>query len=89
MHVVLQVIKFGLRDTGAVRIKQATMEFVVWTFQQAGDSQMQEMAQDAFAGIMHLLKNSNAGDHGAGATQLRGFLYQAMGQLAEVRLQTA
>jgi Proteasome stabiliser len=83
--LLLQVIMFGLRKNGAVRIKQATMEFVVWVLKHASDKQMAAMAPLAFRGIIHLLQSMDPNDAGSGALQLRGFLYQATGQLAEVR----
>ena len=87
-RVRAQVIMFGLRKNGAVRIKQATMEFVVWVLKHASDASMAAMAPLAFRGIMHLLQSMDPHDNGSGSLQLRGFLYQATGQLAEVLLPT-
>jgi Proteasome stabiliser len=41
--VVVQVIVFGLRKNSTMRIKQTTMEFVVWVLKHASDEQMAAM----------------------------------------------
>ena len=79
----LQVVMFGLRKASATRVKQATMEFVVWVLQQASERSIAAMAPLAFRAVMSLLQAQDP--HDASGQQLRGFLYQAAGQLAQVR----
>jgi hypothetical protein len=79
----LQVIVSGLRPQSAPQIKQATMEFAVWAFQQASDRQMAVMAPLAFRGIMRMLEKMVLVEGRASQT-LRGFLYEGAGLLAEV-----
>lgn len=81
----MQVMVLGLRKSVALRVKQATMDFVVWVFKHATDAQMAAMAPIAFKGIISTLQGMDPGDGSSGAPTLRGFLYQAVGQLAEVR----
>lgn len=77
------MIVAGLRAQSAPQIKQATMEFAVWAFQQAKDNQMKVMAPLAFRGMMRMLEKMPPNE-GRGSEQLRGFLYEAAGLLAEV-----
>ena len=46
----------GLRKAVVLRVKQATMDFVVWVLQHANDSQMAAMAPIAYKGIMSTLQ---------------------------------
>jgi hypothetical protein len=85
----VQVIMLGLRKSAALRIKQATMDFVVWVFKQATEQQIAAMAPLAYKGIIQMLQTIDPTETGAGSLALRGFLYQAVGQLAEVRFKRA
>lgn len=80
----VQVIMFGLREQSPARIKQGTMEFVVWVLRHASDDSMAAMAPLAFRAVIDLMGSMDPYDSASGSVQLREYLYQASGQLAQV-----
>lgn len=84
MHAA-QVIASGLYGkTATLRVKQSAMEFAVWVFKHATDAQLKPMAPIVFKGLLHMLTTLEISEQSQ-VMMLRGFLYQAVGQLAVVR----
>lgn len=79
------MIVSGLERTRVASIKLAACEFVVWVLKHADDGAMAAMAKPAFERVIGSLSMMDPSDSGP-AMQLRGFLYQAVGELAQVLL---
>lgn len=81
---LLQAIIAGLERTRVASVKLAACEFVVWVLRHADDGAMAAMAKPAYDRVIASLSMMYPSDSGP-AMQLRGFLYQAVGELAQVR----
>ena len=87
-HTV-QAIFTGLYGAGTnLRMKAAAMELAVWVLRHATDSQLAQAAPLLFSGMIKLLDGetkgaaASGGIAAGGVASLRGFCYQALGQLA-------
>eukprot|EP00892_Ulva_mutabilis_P001254 jgi/Ulvmu1/11129/UM071_0012.1 len=82
MPRTLEAIIAGLERTRVASVKLATCEFVVWVLRHADDAAMASMAKPAFDRVIGSLSMMDPSDSGP-SMQLRGFLYQAVGELAQ------
>lgn len=78
----------GLERSRIASINLAACEFVVWVLKHADDDAMAAMAKPAFDRVIGSLSMMDPSDSGP-AMQLRGFLYQAVGELAQVCPETS
>ena len=87
--MTVQVIAAGLYGRNAtLRNKQAVMEFAVWVLRHARDKQLAVMAPLVFQGVLNLLSTLEVSENPQ-VLMLRGFLYQAIGQLSQVCFSTS
>lgn len=77
----LQVLEASLEPGQPLRLRQAGMQFAVWVFQQAPARQLLPRAPAVLARLLSLLQEDASGGDAA-SILLRGFAYQAIGQLA-------
>ncbi|KAL3147888.1 hypothetical protein ABBQ32_002606 [Trebouxia sp. C0010 RCD-2024] len=68
--------------TTTARLKQQGMEFAVWVFKHAEDAQLQPHSATILQKLLQLLNEDSAASDTPTLT-LRGFTYQALGQLAK------
>ena len=85
----VQAIFTGLYGVGTnLRLKSAAMELAVWVLRHATDAQLRQAAPLLFGGMIKLLDGETKGAAASGGlaaggvASLRGFCYQALGQLA-------
>ncbi|CAK0785632.1 hypothetical protein CVIRNUC_008843 [Coccomyxa viridis] len=67
---------------GTLRLKHSGMEFAVWTFKHAAQEPLERAAKPALQGLLMLLENDTSSGSDITSTAVRGFTYQAIGQLA-------
>ena len=79
----MQVIDAGI-SRWLPQVQQAACEYVVWVLQHASAPTMAALAGPALHGTVAALHKLPSGPSAA-HLPLRGFLYQAVGQLAQVR----
>eukprot|EP00899_Mesostigma_viride_P010697 jgi/Mesvir1/19629/Mv09917-RA.4 len=79
LHPIFDCI-YGANTTP--RLKQMGMEFAVWTFKHARDDQLQLLAPIVLDGMIKLLKSGEPEQADTATSQLRGFTYSAIAQLA-------
>ncbi|DBB07277.1 TPA: hypothetical protein ACH3X3_008782 [Trebouxia sp. C0006] len=79
VQVILSCV-YGTTTT--VRLKQQGMEFAVWVFKHADDAQLQPHSNVILQKLLQLLNEEGASSDTPTLT-LRGFTYQAVGQLAK------
>eukprot|EP00873_Tetraselmis_striata_P043262 jgi/Tetstr1/463526/TSEL_008405.t1 len=69
-------------DSSTQRLKNAGMEFAVWVFKHAKDEQLKPVAPGILRALLAQLDEVQ-GQQDAQSSMLRGFTYQAIGQLAQ------
>ncbi|KAK9834910.1 hypothetical protein WJX81_007994 [Elliptochloris bilobata] len=80
---VLQAVLAGVYGAGAsLRLKAGGMELAVWVMKHASDERLLPASPEILAALLHLLGDETARGSDAAAAGLRGFTYQAVGQLA-------
>ncbi|KAK9810293.1 hypothetical protein WJX72_008148 [[Myrmecia] bisecta] len=72
---------YGPQST--LRLKQSGMEFAVWVFKHASDEQLKPMAPATLQGLLRILDDESLKTVDNPTLTLRGFTYQAVGQLAQ------
>ncbi|KAK9795879.1 hypothetical protein WJX73_005986 [Symbiochloris irregularis] len=77
----MEACQVSLQTGQPGRLRAAGMQFMVWVLQQSRDEQLLPHAQAVLSSLLSLLEETQ-GSSDAASSALRGFAYQAIGQLA-------